>query len=64
MPNITIDGPKLEDLDVKRILMKEITESIEKAYKIPKEHIIIVIKENRPDNVSVAGTLISDRRMG
>ena len=64
MPNITIDGPKLENLDAKRTLMKEITDSVEKAYKIPKEHIIIVIKENSPDNVSVAGTLISDRRMG
>ena len=62
MPNITIDGPKLSDIDAKRVLMKEITDSVEKAYKIPKEHIIIVIKENAPDNVSVAGSLVSDRR--
>ena len=64
MPNITIDGPILDDLDVKRILMKEITESIVKAYNIPKEHIIVVIKENSPNNVSVGGTLISDRKKG
>ena len=62
MPNITIDGPKIEDLEVKRDLVKEITIAAEKAYKIPKERIIIVIKENMPDNVGVGGILISDRR--
>jgi len=62
MPNITIDGPRLEKLEVKRVLIKEITDAIEKAYKLPREHIVIVIKENFPENVGIGGTLISDRR--
>ncbi|MFX1468672.1 MAG: 4-oxalocrotonate tautomerase DmpI [Promethearchaeota archaeon] len=62
MPNITIDGPKIESLEVKRNLIKEITNAVEKAYKIPKEHIIVVIKENVPENVGIGGILISDRR--
>lgn len=62
VPNITIDGPKIENIENKRILIQEITDSIEKAYKIPKEHIIVVIKENSPENVGVAGKLISDMR--
>lgn len=62
MPNITIEGPKIEILEVKRNLIKEITIAVEKAYKISKEHIIVVIKENLPENVGIGGTLISDRR--
>ena len=62
VPNITIYGPKIENIENKRILIQEITDSIEKAYKIPKEHIIVVIKENSPENVGVAGKLISDMR--
>lgn len=64
MPNITIDGPKIENIEIKRVLIQEITASIEKAYKIPKEHIIVVIKENSPENVGVAGKLIADMRRG
>ena len=62
MPNITIEGPKLEDLEAKRILIKEITEAIERAYKLPREHTLIVIKENLPENVGIGGILISDKR--
>ncbi len=64
MPNITIDGSKIENIEIKRVLIQEITASIEKAYKIPKEHIIVVIKENSPENVGVAGKLIADMRRG
>ncbi|NVM45479.1 MAG: tautomerase family protein [Candidatus Lokiarchaeota archaeon] len=62
MPNITIDGPKIENIEIKRVLIQEITDSIEKAYKIPRDHIIVVIKENSPENVGVAGKLIADMR--
>lgn len=64
MPNITIEGPKIEDLEVKRLLIKEITDAIEKAYNISREHTVVVIKENSPENVGVGGTLIIDRRRG
>ncbi len=64
MPNITIDGPKLENLEAKRMLIKEITDAIEKAYKLPREHTVILIKENSPENVGIGGMLISDRRRG
>jgi len=62
MPNITIDGPKIENLELKRNLIKEVTNAVERAYTISKEHIIIVIKENLPENVGIGGILISDRR--
>ena len=62
MPNITVEGPKLDDMEKKRELVKEITDSVEKAYGISREHIVVTIKENKTENVSVGGVLIADRK--
>jgi len=61
MPDVTIDGPKIEDVEIKRVLVKEITDALEKAYKIPREAYVVLIKENLPENVGVGGKLILDR---
>jgi len=61
MPNASIDGPPIKDLEVKRILVKEVTDAMEKAYKIPRQAYVVVIKENLPENVGVGGELIIDR---
>jgi len=62
MPNITIEGPPIKDIDKKRTLAREMTEAAVKAYGLPKEVIVVLIKENPPENVSVGGELIADRR--
>lgn len=62
MPNVVIDGPKIEDLEIKRTLIKEITDALEKAYKIPRSAYVILINEHNPENVGVAGTLLIDRK--
>jgi len=62
MPNVVIDGPKIEEIEVKRTLVKEITDALEKAYKIPRFAYTVLIRENKPENVGVAGTLLIDRR--
>ncbi len=61
MPNVEISGPKIKDLEVKRVLVKEVTDAIEKAYKLPRDLYVVVIKENSPENVAVGGELIIDR---
>lgn len=61
MPTITAEGPAIRDLDKKRTLVKEITEAATKAYGFPAEIIVVVIKENAPENVAVGGRLICDR---
>lgn len=61
MPNITIDGPVLEDIGRKRKLVEEMTDAAVKAYDLPREAIVVLIKENRPENVGVGGKLIVDR---
>ena len=61
MPNITIEGPKIKDIDTKRTLVKELTDAAAKAYGLPVKIMVVLIKENSPENVSVGGQLISDR---
>lgn len=62
MPNITIEGPKINDIEKKRSLAKELTDAAVKAYGLPAQVIVVLIKENTPDNVSVGGQLICDRK--
>ena len=61
MPTITVEGPPIEEIERKRQLVKDITEAAMKTFGLPKEVIVVVIKENTPDNVSVGGRLIIDR---
>jgi 4-oxalocrotonate tautomerase len=61
MPNITAEGPPLKDIEVKRALVREMTDAAVKAYKLPREVIVVVIKENAPENVGVGGELVIDR---
>ena len=61
MPNITIEGPVLKDIGRKRKLVEEMTDAAVKAYELPREAIVVLIKENRPENVGVGGKLIIDR---
>ena len=61
MPNIYIEGPPIKDLDKKRKLVAEITDAAAEAFGLPKETIIVTIRENLPENVAIGGRLIIDR---
>jgi 4-oxalocrotonate tautomerase len=61
MPNINIDGPIIKDIEKKKLLVKEMTDAAVKAYGLPREAIVVVIKENPPENVGVGGKLLADR---
>ena len=61
MPIITIEGPQIKEIGIKRTLVKDLTEAAVKAYKLPVQYIVAVIKENSPENVGVGGQLIADR---
>lgn len=60
MPFITVEGPAIPDLKKKRKLAKMITDAAVKVYNFPPQHIVVVIKENPVENVSVGGTLVAD----
>jgi 4-oxalocrotonate tautomerase len=61
MPNINIDGPIIKDIEKKKLLVKEMTDAAVKAYGLPREAIVVLIKENPPENVGVGGKLLADR---
>ncbi|MFX1376225.1 MAG: 4-oxalocrotonate tautomerase DmpI [Promethearchaeota archaeon] len=61
MPIATLEGPPIESTEAKRNLVKEITDALEKAYKLPRAVFTVIIKENTPNNVGVGGTLLSNR---
>ncbi len=60
MPNITIEGPPIQDLDIKRRLVKGLTEVAVEAYGLSADKIRVVIKENLPENVARGGKLLLD----
>ncbi len=60
MPIITLEGPPLS-LEKKRILANDLTSLAARAYDLPESTIIIMLRENAPDQVAVGGTLIADR---
>ena len=63
MPIVTVEGPKI-DRDQKRKMVQALTEAAAGVYGMDKEHIIVLIRENVPENVGVGGQLIADRRGG
>ena len=60
MPNVVIDGPVIKDIEVKRILIKEVTDALENAYKLDRNAYVVFIKENSPENAGFAGKLMID----
>jgi len=59
MPTITVEGPILET-SKKRDLVKKLYDAAFGVYKI--EDIVVLIKENPPENVGIKGDLLIDRR--
>jgi len=59
VPTIMVDGPPI-DIERKRQLVKKLTNVAVEVYGIP--HIVVLIRENPPENVGVEGELIADRK--
>lgn len=62
MPTIFVNGPPLKDLKKRRVLVKEITDTVEKVYERKRESITVVIREDDASNVGSGGVLLSDRK--
>jgi 4-oxalocrotonate tautomerase family enzyme len=62
MPDVKIYGPRIKDVDTKRVLVKEITDALEKAYDAPRQAYVVTIFENKPEDVGLGGILIIDKK--
>jgi 4-oxalocrotonate tautomerase len=60
MPAIIVEATELTK-DQKEQLVKEFTASASKIMNLSPEAFFIFIKENKKENVGVAGKLLSDR---
>ena len=61
MPTIQIDGPKIQSMERRRQLVAKLTDAAAEAYELSKEHMIVLIRENAPENVGIGGQLLADR---
>jgi len=60
MPVITVEGPKIPDLDKKRQLVQRFTDAASEAFGLRKEAIIVILHETSPECVASGGELICD----
>ncbi len=63
MPTIKFEISKLSE-ETKRELVKEITSVSSKITGIREEAFVVFINEYEKDNISVGGTLLSDKMKG
>ncbi len=61
MPIITASGPHLS-VEQKRKLAEKLTEAAGSVYDRLRNMIIVVIRENDPENVAIGGELVLDRQ--
>jgi 4-oxalocrotonate tautomerase len=61
VPIITASGPHLS-VEQKRKLAEKLTDAACAVYEHPRESIIVIIRENDPENVAVGGKLVRDRQ--
>jgi len=61
MPIITLEGPRIADLDTRRRFIRDLTDAAVKAYALPQEKIIVILHENSREQVGVGGELLADK---
>ncbi|MGC9780712.1 MAG: tautomerase family protein [Candidatus Heimdallarchaeota archaeon] len=65
MPVITVEGPS-RSVEQKKRLVEMLTSALKEAYGYPEdfEHIIVIINENKPENIGSNGILLSEMKKG
>jgi 4-oxalocrotonate tautomerase len=61
MPMIQVDGLPIP-IGRKRKLVAKLSEAVSEVYGMPKEQIVVLIRENPPANVGIGGELLADRK--
>ena len=63
MPVITVEGPA-KSVEEKRKLVELLTKAMKEAYGYPEDfsHIVVLVKENKSENIGNDGKLLIDIR--
>lgn len=62
MPVITIAGNNGITNEKRREMVKKVSETVANAYDLPIEAITVLVQAYPPENIGVAGELLSDRK--
>ncbi|MBQ2654172.1 MAG: tautomerase family protein [Methanobrevibacter sp.] len=62
MPVITIAGNNGITVEKKREMVKKVSEIVSEAYGLPIEAITVLVQGYGPEDIGVAGELLSDRK--
>lgn len=60
MPVISIEASKTLPKETKQELIKEVSESLAKSLNVPVQAIVVMIIENKGENIGVAGKPVSE----
>ena len=61
MPVIQINALKQPDIGKKRKLVVKLTDVMVEVYGVPRESVIVMIKEDESENVGIGGVLALDK---
>jgi 4-oxalocrotonate tautomerase len=61
MPVIHVNAFKQPDIDKKRRLVAKLTDAMVEVYGVPREAVVVTIKEDEPENVGIGGILALDK---
>lgn len=61
MPVIQVNALKQPDINKKRKLVEKLADIMVELYDVPRDSIIVMIKEDEPENVGIGGVLALDK---
>ncbi|MGD0919982.1 MAG: tautomerase family protein [Thermodesulfobacteriota bacterium] len=61
MPVIQVNAFKQPDIDKKRKMVMKLTDVMVEVYGVPRESVVIMIKEDELENVGLGGMLALDK---
>lgn len=64
MPVVTIDGPENASVEVKKEIIKKVSQRVAEAYDMPVESITVLLRSTPADNVGVGGKQLSELHNG
>jgi 4-oxalocrotonate tautomerase len=61
MPFIQVNIIKQPDIEKKKKLIAKITDVVVEVYEVPREAVIVALKEDEPQNVGFGGVLAIEK---
>jgi len=61
MPVIQVNALKQPDIEKKRKIVMKLTEVMVEVYGVPRESVVVMIKEDELENVGLGGMLALDK---